>query len=326
MSISIEGSVVLAFSYAIIALFGSVSNGLVALTYLKWRGRILTQPKDVLILSLAIGDFVMSSLVCPLGFASAVSRRWTSGYAGCVFYGFFSTWIGLASIVQLSLHAIERYVTLSSVTPNVISVRKAFYMVTASWAVSFLASCFPLMGWSEYTFEGFGLHCSILWVSSSASNSSYCFFLLVVFFVFPVAAISFSYGKIFFIVRRIYLNADTMWGSEAQATKESYEAQVKTAKQLLFMISGFMFAWTPYAIMSTVVVLFGATIPFGYHEYPSLFAKTSNMYNPIVYFFTYQSLREKAIDLLRCRGNSTVTHPMAVAASPGREHQDNSSV
>ena len=319
MPISEGGAAALAFSYAVIALFGSVSNGLVTLTYLKWRGRIITQPKDVLILSLAIGDFVMSSLVCPLGFASAVSQRWTSGYAGCVFYGFFSTWIGLASIMQLSLHALERYVTLSSATLNVLSIKKAFYIVMASWGVSFLSSCFPLMGWSEYTFEGFGLHCSILWASSSVSNSSYCFFLLVVFFVFPVAAISFSYCKIFFIVRRIYLNADTMWGSEAQATKESYDAQVKTAKQLFFMIAGFLFAWTPYAIMSTVVVVFGATIPFGYHEYPSLFAKTSNIYNPIIYFFTYQSLREKAIDLLRCRGDTTVVQPIAVAAvSSGR--------
>ena len=313
MTISLGVSAALALSYAIIALFGSTSNGLVALTYLKWRGRILTQPKDVLILSLAIGDFVMSSLVCPLGFASAVSRRWTSGHTGCVFYGFFSTWIGLASIAQLSLLAVERYITLSSPTPNVISVKKAFQMVMAAWVFSFLASCFPLFGWSEYTFEGFGLHCSILWDSSSAVDSSYSFFLLIVFFVLPVAAISFSYVKIFFIVRRIYVNADTMWGADAQATKESYEAQVKTAKQLLLMIAGFMFAWTPYAVMSMVVAVFGGNIPFGYHEYPSLFAKTSNIYNPIIYFFTYQSLREKALDLLRCRGNTNVVLPMTMS-------------
>ncbi|XP_028394341.1 visual pigment-like receptor peropsin [Dendronephthya gigantea] len=320
MTISKGGSVVLAFSYAIIALFGSVSNGLVALTYLKWRSRILTQPKDVLILSLAIGDFVMSTIVCPLGFASAVNRKWTSGHTGCVFYGFFSTWIGLASIAQLAFHAIERYVTLSSPIPNVISVKRAFQIIMAAWIGSFLASCFPLLGWSQYTFEGFGLHCSILWDSRSAVDSSYSMFLLIVFFTFPVAAIAFSYGKIFFIVRRIYLNADTMWGHDAQATKESYEAQVKTAKQLLLMIAGFMFAWTPYAVMSFIVVFFGGQIPFGYHEYPSLFAKTSNIYNPIIYFFTYQSLREKAIGLLQCRGNVDAVEPMTNPMSSGQNN------
>ena len=314
MTIPVGNSVVLALSYAIIVLLGSTSNGLVALTYLKWRGRILTQPKDVLILSLAIGDFVMSSLVCPLGFASAVSRRWTSGHTGCVFYGFFSTWIGLASIAQLSLLAVERYITLSSPTPNVISVKKAFQMVMAAWVVSFLACCLPLFGWSEYTFEGFGLYCSILWDSSSAVDSSYSFFLLVVFFVLPMSAILFSYVKIFFIVRRMYVNADTMWGADAQATKESYEAQVKTSKQLLLMIAGFIFAWTPYAVMAMVVAVFRGEIPLGYHEFPSLFAKTSNIYNPIIYFFTYQSLREKALDLLRCRGNTNVVLPMTMSS------------
>ena len=101
-----------------------------------------------------------------------------------------------------------------------------------------------------------------------------------------------------------------MWGHDAQATKESYEAQIKTAKQVLLMIAGFIFAWTPYAIMSIVTAVFGVKIPLGYHEYPSLFAKTSNIYNPVIYFFTYKSLREKAIDLLKCRGDVNAVHPI----------------
>lgn len=78
-----------------------------------------------------------------------------------------------------------------------------------------------------------------------------------------------------------------------------------------------MFAWTPYAIASMLVVLFGSKIPYGYHEYPSLFAKTSNIYNPIIYFFTYQSLREKAIDMLRCGGGITKVEPISLAITPG---------
>ena len=157
MPISVEGSIAVAFSFAIIALLGSFSNGLVGLTYLKWRGQILNQPKDVLILSLAIGDFVMSSLVCPLSFASAVSRNRTSGYAGCVFYGFFSTWIGLSSIAQLSLHAIERCVTLSSPTPNVISVKRAFQMVMAAWSTDGMVRIYVRRLWSTL-FHFVGLH------------------------------------------------------------------------------------------------------------------------------------------------------------------------
>lgn len=150
MTISMAYSIVAAASYAFIGLFGSLSNSLVTITYLKWRTKLLTQPKDVLILSLSVGDLVLASVVCPLGFASVVSQRWTSGYAGCVFYGFLSTWIGLSTIAQLSLLAVERLMTLSSPTPNIITVKRAFQMVTVAWALSFISSCFPLIGKKSY--------------------------------------------------------------------------------------------------------------------------------------------------------------------------------
>lgn len=94
-----------------------------------------------------------------------------------------------------------------------------------------------------------------------------------------------------------------MWGHDAMATRESYTAQVKTAKQLLLMTAGFMFAWAPYAIVSSMTVFSLITVPNDYKVYPALFAKTSVIYNPIIYFFTYRSLRQKASDLVRCRGN-----------------------
>ena len=293
----------IAVSYGIIMTLGSIFNGLVAITYIKWRYTLLTKPKDVLILSLAIGDFAMASLVCPLGFASAASRKWTFGHAGCVWYGFISTWVGLASIVQLAILAIERYITLSNPSPNAVSTKRAIQAVLAAWTFAFVASCFPLVGWSEYTLEGFGFHCSILWETSTISNTTYCVFLLVVFYVIPVLAIGFSYTKIFFIVRHIYINADNMWGPDSRITKESYEAQVKTAKQLLLMTVGFMFAWTPYAVMSMLVLVSGTEISLSYREYPSLLAKTALIYNPVIYFFTYQNLRKKVVETLRGAGN-----------------------
>jgi hypothetical protein len=55
-------------------------------------------------------------------------------------------------------------------------------------------------------------------------------------------------------------------------------AQVKMTKQLLFIIVGFLFAWTPYAIMSVLIMFFDAQIPLGTREYPAMFAKTAVIY------------------------------------------------
>ena len=102
------------------------------------------------------------------------------------------------------------------------------------------------------------------------------------------------------IGRRLYLNADRMWGPEAQATKSSYVAEMKTAKQLLILIVGFVCAWTPYAVMSMSILLFNASIPAGIQEVPSMFAKTAVICNPIMYFYIYRELWKKALRTLKC--------------------------
>ena len=303
MHVPVIDSVLIPVVYCITFVLGSFSNGLIVYTYLRWRKTILSHPQDVLILSLAIGDFMISLFASTLGFSSAIAGRWLWGHAGCVWYAFITTWLSLASIVQLAIVAIERFVTLRNPAPYIASFRQACKAVIATWLLTFLVSCAPLIGWSKYTFEGFGLHCSILWDMNSISSFTYCLFLLIIFYAIPVGAISVSYVKMFGIVRRIYKNADRMWGPRAEATKECYGAQVKLAKQSLLMIGGFMFAWTPYAVVSAVVLFFDAELSFRVTEYPSMFAKTSVIYNPIIYFFTYRRLRMRAMTALKCSEN-----------------------
>ena len=311
MQVPATDSNLIAVFFFIIFAFGSFSNGLIVFIYLRWRKTMLSHAKDILLFSLAIGDFMMSFFACPLGFSSAIARRWLWGHLGCVSYAFIMTWMGLASITQLAILAVERFVTLRSLTPNIVSTRRTCKAVIASWSLTFLVSCAPFIGWSKYTFEGFGLHCAVIWNIRSVGNLTYCLFLLIIFYVVPVSAILVSYMKIFSIVRRIYKNADTMWGSEAQATKEGYVAQVKVAKQSVFMIVGFMFAWTPYAVMSAMIIFFDVKISLRVREYPSMFAKTSVIYNPIIYFFTYRILRVRAMEVLKCSRN--IADPMSSA-------------
>ena len=260
---------------------------------------MLSQPKDILVLSLAIGDFAMSLLVVPLGLSSAVSKKWTTGHEGCMWYGFISSWIGLSSMLQLTTIAVERYRTLSQPTPYNISTKLTVQAIAASWISAFVASCFPLIGWSTYAFEGYGLHCSIPWDSSTKNNASYNLFLLLIFFAIPVTTIVLSYVKIYIVVRNLRLNARKIWGDKSPATRVSYEAQVKISKQILIIIAGFLVSWTPYAVVSMLSSFGGFEIPLVYHEIPSLFAKFSIIQNPIIYCFAYKKLRKKVVETLR---------------------------
>ena len=299
--------IVIAILFSIIIVLGCFLNGLVITVYFKWNHILLNQTKDFFILSMAVGDFFMSLLASPFAFSAIISKKWATGPSGCVFYGFITTWSGLSSMLQLTAMAVERCVTLSELTLNTVSKTQAILVIGGCWFLALVASLCPLLGWSKYTFEGYGLHCSILWDSQTADNASYNLFLMVMFFVAPIVVIVVSYVKIYSTVRDIYLNAGETWGSHAYATQESYKAQVKAAKQLLLVIAGFMFAWTPYAIVSTLKIIGGINIPLAYHEYPSLCAKMSSVYNPLIYFFSYRRLRVKAIQILKTGRNPV--HP-----------------
>ncbi|CAB3994790.1 melanopsin-like [Paramuricea clavata] len=279
---------ILGFVFAVIVCFGGVTNALVLITHTKYHKELLKDSKDILTFSLAFGDLVMSIIVTPLALSSAVARKWTTGRNGCVIYGLMTTWIGLSSILQLTCIAVERCYTLSSLNASNTSRKRATQMIAGCWLISFLASSLPLFGFSQFTLEGYGLHCSIVWKNS---HVWYCLFLLLFFYALPITTIAISYAKMFLIVRRVYRNAAVTWGANAQATRKSYTAQVKFTKQLVVVTCGFLIAWTPYAIMSGLRVLSNIEFENGWYELPALFAKTANIYNPIIYFLMYRRLR-----------------------------------
>jgi hypothetical protein len=278
----------LAFLFAVIVCFGGVTNALVLITHIKYHKKLLKDSKDIITFSLACGDFAMSAFVTPLAFSSAVAKKWTTGTSGCVIYGLITTWIGLSSILQLACVALERYYTLSRLNPYNISRKRAIQMIAGCWLIAFVASSLPLFGFSRFTLEGYGLHCSIVWDNS---HVWYCLFLLLFFYTLPMTTIAISYAKMFSVVRKVYRNAAVTWGSNAQVTRQSYAGQMKFTKQLVVVTCGFLIAWTPYAVMSSLRVLTNIEFENGWYELPALFAKTANIYNPIIYFFMYRRLR-----------------------------------
>lgn len=305
--VSSNEAAIIAFFFSVIFTCGSFSNGLIIWTYVRYKNILTIQPRDILILSLAIGDFVQVVFACPLGLTSAIARKWMWGDFGCSWYGFITTWVSLSSIIQLATFAMERYVTLRSPMANLITNWRAVQLTIVCWLITFLVSSFPLFGWSTYIKEGLGLHCSINWEEKSTGNLTFSLFLLIMFFLAPISVILIANLQLYIIVHHMYANASDMWGPEARATKQSYVAQVRTAKQLFAMIVAFLVSWTPYAFMSCYILIFeGTNISLGNREYPSIFAKTSVLLNPITYYFMYKALRQKAKSVLMCRTTNSV--------------------
>lgn len=290
------------------ALFGTLGNVIVILTYLKWRRKMFETPRDFLIFSLALADFLTAALVTPFGIAASINGSWSTGRAGCVWYGFITCWMGLTSILQLTGIAAERYFTLAHADLRWAYICKRYTRsyIAFAWLASGLASFFPLLGWSRYDVEGIGLHCSIMWSETSLNYASYSSFLLVVFFTVPLSMIIYFYAKVYLVVRRLSCEAKALWGNEDMATRQSYIAQVKVARQVFILTGMFLFAWTPYALMSFLSVTHVIEPNDKDSVLPATFAKMSIVYNPLIYFFTFKRFRKKSIQLLKLQfGSST---------------------
>lgn len=61
------------------------------------------------------------------------------------------------------------------------------------------------------------------------------------------------------------------------------KAETRVAWMIAVMIAAFFFAWTPYALLSLLIAFIGFKVTPAMALIPSLVAKTSICYNPVIY-------------------------------------------
>lgn len=281
----------------IITLLDKFPNAFVWATFWKFKS-MLKKPKNILICSLVLFDFLQSVLACLLALDAAVSKHWTAGIHGCRFYGFMRTWLGLASILHHASMTAERCL-LSPVRDFRLHFLKLFFMVhIGSYLVPFIVGWLPLVGWSGYDFEGNGHHCAIRWEAIDFNHMSFAIFVFTCFF-FTLVLIIIIWGvKTYFAVRLIHLKAQESWRGDSPLTTASYRAEVKTGKIACMVTTRFFIAWLPYAVVLLLRVS-RQTISLVDTEIPALLAKGSLIYNPIIYVFLFRRLRARSLSLIR---------------------------
>ena len=301
---------------SLICVLGGVLNGITLATFIKHRS-LLTVP-NIILFSMCFSDFLMSWFAIPFTIHANLNEKWLFGESGCKAYGFLTTLCGLASINHLAGAAFERYDTMDRATRGhgLFNEKRAIYFVLILWLYSLVFSVAPLTNWSAYTLEGIGTSCSIDWSSSSGGAVSYTFVLYLGCFVIPLGIIGFSYYKLYKVVQQMRINANTVWGRLSAAAAEAMKTEKKMAFLILAMIAVFLISWTPYAMVSLIsatghkdmIGALGASIP-------AYFAKSSCIYNPIIYVLLFKTFRQKMFSLFpvcgRCVAGGNRTGPIA---------------
>ncbi|XP_014244895.1 opsin, ultraviolet-sensitive-like isoform X2 [Cimex lectularius] len=247
--------------YAILAVIGLSGNALVIFMVLSFRP--LRTPSNILIMNLALSDFLMMTKA-PVFVYNSLYFGPALGSTGCQVYGFLGGLTGTASIMTLAAVALDRYYVIAyPLDPaHKITKLRALVWILMIWTYSSIFASLPL------TIRGIRAWCV------------------------PFSVIVFSYAG---IGRAVCLVGMKRQGQE----KEIRKREIKLTLVVILVIAMWFVAWTPYAIVA-LLGIFGQKrfITPLVSMIPAVFCKTAACTNPFVYSLNHPRMRQELFKLL----------------------------
>ncbi|VTJ76221.1 Hypothetical predicted protein [Marmota monax] len=233
---------------------------------------------------------------------------------------------GIVSITTLTVLAYERYIRV--VHARVINFSWAWRAITYIWLYSLAWAGAPLLGWNRYILDVHGLGCTVDWKSKDANDSSFVLFLFLGCLVVPVGVIAHCYGHILYSIRMLRCVEDLQTIQVIKILR--YEK--KLAKMCFVMVFTFLICWMPYIVVCFLVANgYGQRVTPTVSIVSNLFAKSSTVYNPVIYIFMIRKFRRSLLQLLcsrllRCQqpakdlpavGNEMQIRPIVISQKDG---------
>ncbi|XP_038867178.1 parapinopsin a [Salvelinus namaycush] len=305
--LSRTGYTILAVIIGVFSVAGVCMNVLVIVVTM--RHRKLHQPLNYALVNLAVAD-----LGCALfgGLPTMVTNAmgyFSMGRLGCVLEGFAVAFFGIAGLCSVAVIAVDRYVVVCRPMGAVMfQTRHAVGGVVLSWVWSFLWNTPPLFGWGSFELEGVRTSCSPNWYSREPGNMSYIILYFLLCFAIPFSIIMVSYARILFTLHQV----SKLKVLEGDSTTR---VEIQVVRMVVVMVMAFLLSWLPYAAFALSVILdpslhinpLIATVPM-------YLAKSSTVYNPIIYVFMNRQFRDCAVPFLLCGLNPWASEPVGSEA------------
>ncbi|XP_061526211.1 opsin 7, group member b [Phycodurus eques] len=298
--ISKENDFLMGTLYTIFGVLSVLGNGI--LLFVAYRKKSSLKPAEYFVVNLAISDLMMTISLFPIAVPSAYAHKWLYNKTTCTVYAFCGVLFGLCSLTNLTV--LSSVCWLKVCYPyygNKFSYCHACLLVAGVWCYAAVFAAGPLSGWGKYGPEPYGTACCIDWHAPSHNSSAMSYIVCLFFFCYivPCTVIFLSYAFILLTVR-----------SSRQAVQQHMSPQNKitNAHALIVKLSvavcfGFLTAWSPYAIVS-MWAAFGnpSNVPPMAFAMAAIFAKSSTLYNPIVYLVFKPNFRKFLCrDVALCR-------------------------
>lgn len=286
--ISVELQVVL---YSVIGLVSFISNSLIFLVI--GTNKKLHTRSNVLLLSLALTDWLTAVIGVPIQLSNLIEGRNLTKGVGCDIFAFLIVVPFLVTNLNMSLIAIHRYfmVVRNNIYRRVFTNKNTVIFVISLWIVGLLLAVPPLVGWGSFTYNGYRAHCMIDW----SNNKGYLIFLQASVYYVPLAAMCFSYFKIF----KENNNSRKRLGSGGEKYHlRRYRHERRLTLMLLIVVCCFFMLYLPYASLIVYEGLLGKTASHMYSFLAMVFAYCNSMLDFWIYAGMSTQFRKALVTLM----------------------------
>nr|BCL84788.1 green sensitive opsin type-C [Pseudopleuronectes yokohamae] len=264
---------------------GTPINGLTLLV--TARNKKLRQPLNYILVNLAVAGLIMCCFGFTITFITAIHGYFVLGVTACALEGLLATLGGQVSLWSLVVLAVERYIVVCKPMGSFkFTGSHAAAGVIFTWIMAFACATPPLLGWSRYIPEGMQCSCGpdYYTLAPGFNNESYVIYLFVVHFTAPVVTIFFTYGSLILTVKAA--------AGQQQESESTQKAEREVTRMCFLMVIGFLVAWVPYASFAAwIFINKGVTFTALTATIPAFFAKTSALYNPVIYVLMNKQFR-----------------------------------
>ncbi|XP_041660197.1 opsin 7, group member a [Cheilinus undulatus] len=272
--------------FGVCSLFGNST-----LLYVSYKKKHLLKPAEYFIINLAVSDLGLTLSLYPMAITSSFYHRWLYGKTVCSVYAFCGMLFGICSLTTLTLLSVVCFVKVCyPLYGNRFNSVHGCLLIACAWIYALLFACSPLAHWGKYGPEPYGTACCIDWRLSNQHTTarSFTVALFIFCYILPCCVIVASYTGILVTVHASRKNM------EQHVSRQTHMSSIQTVivKLSVAVCIGFFAAWSPYAVVS-MWAAFGRieNIPPLAFAMPAMFAKSSTIYNPIIYLMLRPNFR-----------------------------------
>ncbi|XP_028654759.2 trace amine-associated receptor 13c-like [Erpetoichthys calabaricus] len=283
-------------SAVLLTIFG---NLVVIISFSHFRQ--LHTPSNLLVLSLAVADFMVGMFSMPFKLIKIIENCWYFGDTLCFIHSFVSFLLTSVSISNLVFIAIDRYIAVcdpllysSKITVPVIQV-----FIATSWAISLLYT-WALIYFKgiTFTYENVNVclgECDVLYTDTWGLVD------LITTFILPCSVMVSLYTKIFLVAKRhlriINSMTQQMITNQRNQCNMSKKSERKAAKTLGIVMAVFLLCWIPYYLCIIIDAYTSFSTPLIIFNGFTWLVFFNSGINPIIYALFY-SWFQKSLKLI----------------------------